>query len=148
MVKKSALDVRNFLERFDIFGKPLPGFNIKGRQQVNTMFGGASRLLLLMIVMLYAATKLIHLMSKANPNVSSYIREGSFTEEDILNLNQMNFKIAFAVEGFVTKDLKYDPRYVKWIFRMYGKKNDEQFERILNHHICTDEDYAEFSPIA
>ena len=51
------------------------------------------------------------------------------------------------MEGFSTKDLKYDPKYVKWIFRMYGKKDNKQFEKMLDHHICTDEDYAKFSPI-
>ena len=83
----------------------------------------------------------------ANPVVSSYTKENSFGSDEILNMNERNFKVAFAVEGFRTKDLKYDPRYVKWIFRLYGKKNGKEVEKILSHHWCTEKDYAEFYPI-
>ena len=69
------------------------------------------------IVLLYGITKFIDLESKNNPNVSFYIKEGHFESEQI-NLNEKNFRIAFAIEGYFTKDLKYDPRYVKWIFRI------------------------------
>ena len=99
------------------------------------------------IVLLYATVKLIQLKQLENPVVSSYIKENSFGSEDVLNMNERNFKVAFAVEGFRTKDLKYDPRYVKWIFRLYGKKDGEEYEKILSHHKCTDEDYAGFYPI-
>ena len=109
MVKKSALDVRQVLNRVDIFGKPLPGFNLKGSDVVTTMVGGVSSIFIFAIVLLYGAIKFIHLQSKANPNVATYIREGSFSSADILDLNDMNFRIAFAVEGFRSKDLKIDP---------------------------------------
>ena len=69
------------------------------------------------IVLLYGITKFIDLESKNNPNVSFYIKEGHFESEQI-NLNEKNFRIAFAIEGYFTKDLKYDHRYVKWIFRI------------------------------
>ena len=59
----------------------------------------------------------------------------------MLNINERNFRIAFAVEGFSTNDLKYDHRYVKWIFRMFGKKDGKSYEKLISHHICTDEDY-------
>ena len=147
MVKKTALDIRSVLERLDTFGKPLPGFNIKGRDKVTTIAGGVSTILISGIVLLYATTKLLHMESKNNPNISSFIREAEFNSEDILNLNEMNFRVAFALKGSKL-DLKNDPRYVKWIFRVYGKKDGERYEKILNHHVCTDEDYAQFSPIA
>ena len=59
----------------------------------------------------------------------------------------MNFKMAFAVEGFRTKDLKDDHRFVKWYFRLYTKENGEESETMLPYHKCTAKDYAEFSPI-
>ena len=99
MVKKSALDVRQVLNRFDIFGKPLPGFNIKGSDVVTSMVGGVASIIIFAIVLLYGAIKFIHLQSKTNPNVASYIREGSYSSADILDLNDMNFRIAFAAEG-------------------------------------------------
>ena len=58
---KRALDFKNVFERLDIFGKPLPSFNIKGRDSVNTMIGGLCTVMLYAIVLLYGITKLIHL---------------------------------------------------------------------------------------
>ena len=55
--------------------------------------------------------------------------------------------MAFAFEGYRENDLKNDPRYVKWIFRLYGSKDNVEFERILPHHICMEEDFIEFYPI-
>ena len=67
--------------------------------------------------------------------------------DDVLNLNERKVRMAFMIEGFRSKDLKIDPRYVKWIFRQYGKKDGKEFERLLTYHNCTDEDYDSFYPI-
>ena len=92
MVKKTAdITVASVLKRIDIFGKPLPGFNVKGSDVVNTIVGGFTTIIIAGIVLIYATTKLFHLHSKANPNVSSFVRQGSYEQEDYLNLNEMNF---------------------------------------------------------
>ena len=62
-------------------------------------------------------------------------------------MNERDFRIAFSFEGYLDEVLKVDPRYVKWIFRIWGAKNNEKYERILPYHKCTPEDYAEFYPI-
>ena len=41
-----------------------------------------------------------------------------------------------------------DPEYTRWIFRITGYRDNQQwYEQILPHHVCTDDDYAEFYPI-
>ena len=66
----------------------------------------------------------------------------------LVNLSKQNFRIAFTVESF-TLDPKQlnDGRYIKYIFRQYGKRNGEYYQRILPYHTCTDEDYNEFYPV-
>ena len=64
-----------------------------------------------------------------------------------MNLNDRNFRVAVAFDGYLDRELKADPRYVKWIFRVAYKKDDVMYETILPHHMCTEEDYAEFYPI-
>ena len=50
-------------------------------------------------------------------------------------LNKHNFRIAFTVESFLYPiQMKKDPKYVKYIVRMYGKRNGEYYQRILNYH--------------
>ena len=51
------------------------------------------------------------------------------------------------MEGFRDKKLKIDPKYVKWIFRLYGKEDGKEYEKILPYRRCTDSDYSEFDEI-
>ena len=65
-----------------------------------------------------------------------------------LNLNEKGFRIAFTVESYLSpKKQKRDPNYVKYLFRLFGKQNGQYFERILDYHNCTEDDYAEFYPV-
>ena len=45
-----------------------------------------------------------------------------------MNLNERKFRVAVSIEDYygVIK-LKDDPKYVKWIFRIYGKKNNKYY---------------------
>ena len=66
-----------------------------------------------------------------------------------MNLSDRKFRMAFAVEQyFAPKILLNDPAYVKWRFHLWGKKEGVAYETFLQHHICTDEDYAEFHTIS
>ena len=137
---------RDFLSKFDIFGRPLPAFNIKGRTSVHTMLGGLCTLVVFFVMILYTSLKVLHLQGKENPNISTFVRENALTSEYQFEPLKNDFRIAFSVEGFRDKQLKNDPRYVKWIVRLYGKRDDVEYERILSHHLCTDADYDEFYP--
>ena len=79
--------------------------------------------------------------------MSHFVEEHYFHDDFQYDLVENDFKIAFAIQGFQTKDLKDDPRYVKWIFRIYGKKDEVEYEEILPYHKCTESDYAQFYPI-
>ena len=60
------------LQNLDSFGEPLPTFNIKGRDQVQTQVGGFVTLALIIVVTMFAIVKFEHLTSKYNPQMSSY----------------------------------------------------------------------------
>ena len=87
-------------------------------------------------------------MSRANPLVSSFLKKGVFDASNVLNLREKGQRFAFAVEGFLDKELKDDPRYVKGFARMYGFKNGDMYEKMIPHHKCTKEDFDEFAPPA
>ena len=56
--------------------------------------------------------------------------------------------IAFSVEDYYKpRNLKNDLEFVRWHFRLQGQKDGQRYEKILPHHLCTEEDYAEFDPI-
>ena len=69
------------------------------------------------------------------------------TEDKQFNLNEHNFRIAFAFESKYGKYLINDPRCVRWVFRVKSEKDGIKYEKVLPYHVCTDEDIAEFYPI-
>ena len=48
---------------------------------------------------------------------------------------------------FINKEVLNNPDFVKWIVRLYYKKDGEYYENLLPYHPCTEEDYAEFAPV-
>ena len=65
---------------------------------------------------------------------------------EITNISEVGFRVAFSVRGFGNRELKDDPRYVKYLVRMYGKKEGKDFERILPYHKCEKSDWDKFPP--
>ena len=60
----------------------------------------------------------------------------------VMNINERGFRIAVSVESFLKpNEQKNNPKYVKYIIRLAGKRNGKSFQRILPHHNCTDADY-------
>ena len=134
------------LESIDLFRQDVPSFNIRGRTTVASWPGAIISLFIFYLLMLYGAHKLKHLISRYNPNVSSYIVPNFFDSTDMMNLKENGIRFAFGVEGFIDKQIKNDPRYVKILTRIWGKKDGSSFEKILPHHKCTAEDFIEFAP--
>ena len=66
----------------------------------------------------------------------------------VTNLNERKFRFALTVESYYEPMVqKNDPKYVKYIFQIFGKRKGKYFQRVLPYHKCTDEDYKEFNPI-
>lgn len=69
----------------------------------------------------------------------------SSTEE--INLDAINFKFAFTVEGYYDKKRKHDPRYVKQRVQLTTKADGVLTSLLVPFHDCTEEDYAQFYPV-
>ena len=59
-------------------------------------------------------------------------------------MNEEDVRVAFGVEGFIDGETKDDPAYVKYLVRMYGKREGVRYERILDYHVCTAEELTLF----
>ena len=121
------------LRKLDIFGEPLPTLNIEGKSHIYSIVGGFCTLVITIIVMIFAGVKFEQLITRHNPIMSSYEKDLPLGE--VMNLSERKFKIALAVEDYhYPYKLKNDPNYVKWIFRLFGKKDNKLYDRILSHH--------------
>ena len=67
---------------------------------------------------------------------------------EVLDLSKRNFRVAFTIESYFSPyNQKSNPEYVKYVFRLLGKRNGKEYERILPYHNCSDADYAQFYPV-
>ena len=145
--KKNKNRPANVFEAFrqiDIFGANLPAFNLSGKTQVLTVSGGLLTALLLVVFIGYATLKLTHLIDKKNPLIAELKETNFYDFNTRVNFNDMGYKMAFTVEGYLDGKIKDDPRYVKLLARMFYITDGETHEKILSLHKCTEEDWSEF----
>ena len=83
-------------------------------------------------------------MSRHNPNISSFRRQSYFDSSRVLSFKEYDLRFAFNIEGYLDDKVKDDPNYVKYLVRMYGKKDGVPYEKILEHHKCSAEELRAF----
>ena len=66
----------------DIFGAPIPTFNLKGEQHVRTYCGSCVSLMIIYVTFLFAILKLQHLFSMHNPTVNTYVEREALDENE------------------------------------------------------------------
>ena len=62
----------NVLQRIDKFGEPIPAFNLKGKNQIRTPFGGIMTITIIFFTLGYFLQKLNTILEKENP-ILNYI---------------------------------------------------------------------------
>ena len=102
--------------------------------------------MMLFVMLKYSGMKLEMLVSRKNPKISVYTEEFKLSSEDVLNLKDKKLRFAWTIEGFIDKKLKNDPRYVKILMRIVGRRQGKINETILDYHICTEQDFKDFAP--
>ena len=107
------------MNEFDFFGKPVPTFNIRGKHRVSTTIGGYVSTICMVLVLIYATIKFIDLYNRNNPVINENIIKNYYGNEDVINLYENGFRMAFAIEGYYDQKLKDDPEYVKLLARLW-----------------------------
>ena len=92
--------MQDLLLRTDIFWQNMPTFNVRGKEKVSTPFGGILTLSLLSILVLYGLLKLKHLLTRFNPNVSTFRREFALSSDDSVNFVEAGLRFAWTIEGY------------------------------------------------
>ena len=89
--KESRWNVFNFLSSLDIYGLPIPSFNIKGKDKVQTVVGGFLSAIVITLTLGYSITGIYDVISKSNPLINENIVYSYYgTEEDGLDLSKAN----------------------------------------------------------
>ena len=59
--------------------------------------------------------------------VSELYKTGYFSKKEQLNLNRINWRLAFTVEGQFEKERKDDPRFTKFLVRRRVSNPDQNY---------------------
>ena len=94
---------QNMLNWIDLFQKQLPTFNMRGTTTVASKAGGVLSFSIFFILLMYATLKMIQLLGRANPNVSSYYEQNFFDSSEVINFKEKGIRLAFGIEGFLDK---------------------------------------------
>ena len=70
-----------------------------------------------LIVLAFAGLKMIQLVNKNNPVMSELEQRDHYGTLDQVFYNDIDFRMAFSVEGFWDKERKDNEEYVKWMAR-------------------------------
>ena len=101
--ERPSWHIFNSLRGIDLFGQPVPSFNVKGEDSINTVVGGVLSGMVMLITLAFAGHKVVQLIEKTNPVMSELEQRDHYGPLDKLFYNEINFKMAFSVEGFWDK---------------------------------------------
>ena len=106
------------------------------------MYGGVMTISIYILTLWFASLKAIILVNGTNPNISVVRQLNHFSANEIVNLNEINYRLAFIVENYAVKETKYDSRYVKYIAKIWTEKDGKSTNTQLPLYPCEDEDFA------
>ena len=72
-----------------------------------------------MLALGYGLSTLLDLVDKQNPTINQYLKASSYGPNDELDFQEFKFKFAVGVEGYLDREPRHDPRYIKWMARVY-----------------------------
>ena len=61
----------NFIRNTDLYGVPVPSFNLKGEAEVKTVVGGLLTFSIILLVLYYASNTMIEVLERQNPIMST-----------------------------------------------------------------------------
>ena len=81
------------------------------------------------------------MLDRTYPFLQEFKVSEHYDKTDKLDLNEINYRIAFSFEGENDRKLKNDPRYVKILARAVRRVDNVLSETVLGFHKCTSKDW-------
>jgi hypothetical protein len=103
-------------DKYDLFALPVPRFHMEGKQRIGTGIGLCLSILLVTLLVSYSTIRCLILVTGDRPLISSFTVQNERKPEDLIDLNEKKFKVAFAVQTLTrnTPSPANDPDFVEW----------------------------------
>ena len=95
-----SMKTKNFFDTFDMFGVPIPGFNVEGKTKFGTSTGFVLSIAMTCLVLFFTLKKLQYLVNHENPSLALVEVKNAYSREDSIDLSGHHFGLAFGVQGF------------------------------------------------
>lgn len=92
---------------------------------MHTILGGFFTFLVNVVVLIYGTMKFVDLYTRDGPTVNDTKIDDHFPASEMINFNERNWRMAFTIENISDRFSITDPRYVKWLARLYVKQDKE-----------------------
>ena len=134
---------------YDLFRKEVPRFHVEGRQNIGTGLGCCLSVLLVTLLAVFTGFRSVVLVSGARPNISSFTVKDERKGNQLVDLDQKQFKVAFSVQKLDgdNKNPINDPDFVEWYAFFAEDEKEKRHYTLVMTHKCTEEDYSEFHDI-
>ena len=113
--------IQEFLLNLDRYGEPVSTFTLKGSTVVKSWPTCLMTVVFLISILTYGIIRFKALLNHEQFTVVKQDLVRYFEPDYNLNINQTNFKMAFAVVGWDKQhnmQIKSDPNYVRWQVRL------------------------------
>ena len=98
-----GIGLPKMLLTLDLFPEKIPVFNSQGKTAIPTYFGGLVSLVLSYVWLLYALTKIQHLMLQSNPQVVEFVERDAFDSSFEFHANEKSgHMLAVGLVDFLT----------------------------------------------
>jgi len=140
-------EIGNNHDKYDLFAQDIPQLHIEGYSKLGSSVGCCSTVLLYALVFAYSCIRGRYAVTGDRPNISSFTVQNERNGTDQIDLNEYQFKVAFAIEN-ILEEGKYgpadDPNFVEWYAAL---DNLKLRDTPISLHKCTAEDFADFHEI-
>ena len=104
----------------------MAGFNLEGTDQTGSFIGFTFTVALYITMFFYIYNMIFKI--RADPEISNIFMEGSRPNDEVLDLNDFDFQIAFAIENLSRPNTSMlNPEYIEWV-PMIVEKDPITFE--------------------
>ena len=100
--------LKETLKKWDLFERPVPSLNLKGKETIRTLTGSILSLVLRSIMVIFGLLKLNHLLSRHNPTINTFLEEDAFEDGANFDTAKNDFNLAFALTQVTGKQKPID----------------------------------------
>ena len=123
--------------------------NFAGQQSIPSWTGLFVSIVMYLTILAYAIQMGQILVFKKDPIINTSVSSSYYSAHDIITFEELEFEIAFGVIDYSTSQVLDDPAHVRWNVYLEEREDLKVVkETKLAIHICNEEDFSRFYPVA